>query len=100
MPFFASAGYDCYAVSLRGQGRSERAAGMQAGSLTQHVADLSHVVSSLSLPPVMIGHSFGGLVVQRCAAQACNTFPYFLLYSSSFKWAWVRQQKANNGAVP
>ena len=68
MPFFAAAGYDCYAVSLRGQGRSERTAGMQAGSLTQHVTDLGHVVASLPRLPVMIGHSFGGLVVQRCAA--------------------------------
>jgi pimeloyl-ACP methyl ester carboxylesterase len=65
MPFFAAAGYDCYAVSLRGQGRSQRVAGMQAGSPTQHVTDLGHVVASLPRPPVLIGHSFGGLVVQR-----------------------------------
>ena len=67
MPFLAAAGYDCYAVSLRGQGGSERQEGMKPSSLAQHAADLRHILSSLQGPAVLIGHSFGGLVVQRWA---------------------------------
>lgn len=65
MPFLAAAGYDCYAVSLRGQGGSERQQSMKASNLAQHAADLRHILSSLQGPAVLIGHSFGGLVVQR-----------------------------------
>ena len=65
MPHLAAAGYNCYAVSLRGQGGSERQEGMKPSSLAQHAADLMHILSSLQSPAVLIGHSFGGLVVQR-----------------------------------
>ena len=65
LPYFAAAGYDSYAVSLRGQGESQRLPGMKASSLAQHVADLSSIVAALPRPAVLIGHSFGGLVVQR-----------------------------------
>ena len=65
LPYFAAAGYDSYAVSLRGQGQSQRLPDMKACSLTQHVADLACIVEALPRPPVLFGHSFGGLVVQR-----------------------------------
>ena len=65
MPYLAATGYNCYAVSLRGQGGSERQEGMKPSSLAQHAADLKHILSSLEAPAVLIGHSFGGLVVQR-----------------------------------
>ncbi|KAK9915403.1 hypothetical protein WJX75_008696 [Coccomyxa subellipsoidea] len=64
-PHFANTGYESYAVSLRGQGKSTRQEGIGACSLAEHVKDLSHIISSLPRPPVLIGHSFGGLVVQR-----------------------------------
>ena len=65
LPYFAAAGYDSFAVSLRGQGQSQRLPGMKACSLAQHVADLSSILAALPRPAVLIGHSFGGLVVQR-----------------------------------
>ena len=40
---------------------------MKACGLTQHVTDLACIVDALPRPPVLIGHSFGGLVVQRRA---------------------------------
>ena len=67
MPHFSQAGWDCYAVSLRGQGGSERPEGMKSGgSLASHAADLHSVVGSLPRAPVIIAHSFGGLLAQRC----------------------------------
>lgn len=44
-----------------------RQEGMKACSLSEHVKDLSNIASCLPCPPVLIGHSFGGLVAQRYA---------------------------------
>ncbi len=66
LPHFSQAGWDCYAVSLRGQGGSERPEGMKSGgSLASHADDLHSVVGSLPRAPVIIAHSFGGLLAQR-----------------------------------
>ena len=72
MPYFATApggGYDCWAVSLRGQGGSERGALKVAGDLQSHADDLGSVVAALPAPPVLVGHSFGALLVLHYAAQ-------------------------------
>jgi hypothetical protein len=53
------------------QGASDRPQGAKAGgTLASHAADLGALVRSLPRPPVLAGHSFGGLVVQRCG-RAC-----------------------------
>ena len=65
LPFFAERGYDAYAVSLRCQGGSGGVpTGGVAGTLLSHAADVADVVSALPAP-VVLGHSFGGLVVQE-----------------------------------
>ena len=48
---------------------------MKACSLTQHAADLGSIVEALTRTPVLIGHSFGGLVVQR--SGQCSFFAIF-----------------------
>ncbi|PNW83982.1 hypothetical protein CHLRE_04g213100v5 [Chlamydomonas reinhardtii] len=73
MPYFAARGYDTYAVSLRAQGGSDPApAGVSvAGTLDVHAADLASLVPAVAASsgggaaPVMLGHSFGGLIVQK-----------------------------------
>ena len=70
MPFFAAAGFPVYAVSLRGQGGSDRmtAAGVElaeSGTLDSLVADVAHVVASLPAAPVLVAHSSAGLIAQR-----------------------------------
>jgi pimeloyl-ACP methyl ester carboxylesterase len=70
LPFFAAAGYDSYALSLRGQGASgARPGGGAAGTLEQHAQDVASLVRALPSPPVLVGHSFGGLVVQQCVSS-------------------------------
>uniref|UniRef100_A0A383W958 AB hydrolase-1 domain-containing protein n=1 Tax=Tetradesmus obliquus TaxID=3088 RepID=A0A383W958_TETOB len=65
-PYFAEAGYDSWAVSLRSQGGSERQQGVKvAGTLDSHAADLAEVVQQLGAAPVMVPHSFGGLIAQK-----------------------------------
>ncbi len=72
LPYFASRGYDSFAVSLRYQGNSDPApsGAAVAGTLDSHVADLSSVVSEVAArsggrAPVLAGHSFGGLIAQK-----------------------------------
>ncbi|XP_049936358.1 uncharacterized protein LOC116263797 isoform X2 [Nymphaea colorata] len=65
LPFFSSFGYDCYALSLLGQGESDVPVGQIPGSLQTHTRDVANFIQEvLPLPPVLLGHSFGGLVVQ------------------------------------
>ncbi|KAF3788832.1 hypothetical protein EJ110_NYTH20156 [Nymphaea thermarum] len=65
LPFFSSFGYDCYALSLLGQGESDVPVGQFPGSLQTHTRDVANFIQEvLPLPPVLLGHSFGGLVVQ------------------------------------
>eukprot|EP00878_Enallax_costatus_P004991 GHUV01005250.1.p1 GENE.GHUV01005250.1~~GHUV01005250.1.p1 ORF type:complete len:303 (+),score=88.88 GHUV01005250.1:117-1025(+) len=65
-PYFADAGYDSWAISLRSQGNSDRQAGATvAGTLDSHAADLAEVVQQLGGLPVMVSHSFGGLIAQK-----------------------------------
>jgi pimeloyl-ACP methyl ester carboxylesterase len=65
-PYFTDAGYDSWAVSLRSQGGSDRQQGVKvAGTLDSHAADLAEVVQQLGTAPVMVPHSFGGLIAQK-----------------------------------
>ncbi|GAY43899.1 hypothetical protein WN943_005283 [Citrus x changshan-huyou] len=73
LPFFADSGFDCYAVSLLGQGESDAPPGTVAGSLQTHAGDVADFIQkNLSLPPVLLGHSFGGLIIQYYIARIRN----------------------------
>ncbi|KAF2933661.1 uncharacterized protein [Oryza sativa Japonica Group] len=66
LPFFSSAGFPCYALSLRAQGESSVPPEKVAGTLETHTGDIADFIrKEVSLPPVLIGHSFGGLIVQQ-----------------------------------
>lgn len=48
------------------QGKSTRPSDKAApGTLATNAADLAHFLATLSGQPIVIGHSFGGLVVQK-----------------------------------
>lgn len=65
LPFFAEAGYASYAVSLSGHGGSRGRERLDSLSIADYVADVADVVERLPVPPVLIGHSMGGFVVQK-----------------------------------
>ncbi|PIA33286.1 hypothetical protein AQUCO_04100010v1 [Aquilegia coerulea] len=74
LPFFSGFGYDCYAVSLLGQGESDVSSGPAAGTLQTHAMDVANFVEKeINIPPVLIGHSFGGLIVQSYISNMSNT---------------------------
>jgi pimeloyl-ACP methyl ester carboxylesterase len=64
-PYFAQQGYESHALSLRGHGGSEGREGLRWTRLKDYVADVAHVVNSLQSPPVLVGHSMGGLIVRQ-----------------------------------
>jgi pimeloyl-ACP methyl ester carboxylesterase len=62
--FFADRGYRAVALSLRNHGNSFRKNPRRC-SVADLVSDVASVASSLPAEPVVIGHSMGGLVVQK-----------------------------------
>ncbi|HZV55899.1 MAG TPA: alpha/beta fold hydrolase [Rhodocyclaceae bacterium] len=65
LSFFAQAGYASYAVSLSGHGRSRGRERLDHLSISDYVADVAEVAAKLTAPPILIGHSMGGFVVQK-----------------------------------
>ena len=65
LSFFADKGYRALAVSFRGHGSSPTPKPLRTCSLADYVEDVSTVADSLPTRPVVIGHSMGGVVVQK-----------------------------------
>jgi pimeloyl-ACP methyl ester carboxylesterase len=65
LPYFAGKGYPTHALSLRGHGKSDGPAHYSLMRIADYVADVALVVSQLPGKPVLVGHSMGGLVVQK-----------------------------------
>ncbi|TVP63907.1 MAG: alpha/beta fold hydrolase [Nitriliruptor sp.] len=64
LPAAAAAGWHSVAVSLRGHGGSGRPERFGLASLRHYEHDVLQTITTLPSPPVLIGHSLGGVVVQ------------------------------------
>lgn len=69
IPYFVEQGYPCYTFSLRGHGESEGKENLNWTPLEDYVTDLTHVIRTLEIDPVIIGHSMGGMIVQKYLEQ-------------------------------
>jgi pimeloyl-ACP methyl ester carboxylesterase len=65
LPYFARHGYVSHALSLRGHGGSEGWERLRWTSLAEYVSDVEQVVGHIGRPPVLVGHSMGGVIVQK-----------------------------------
>lgn len=69
LPYFAENGFSAHALSLRGHGASggpnDNDGKLNRVSVSDYLDDISLAVSTLPETPVLIGHSLGGLLVQK-----------------------------------
>jgi pimeloyl-ACP methyl ester carboxylesterase len=65
LPYFAEKGYEAHALSLRGHGQSEQGDWIHSVGLADYVNDLDQVIRRLGATPVLVGHSLGGVIVQK-----------------------------------
>lgn len=64
LDYFAGRGYRAVALSFRGHGGSPSAKRLRDLSFADYVADVAEVAAALPTPPVLIGHSMGGVITQ------------------------------------
>ncbi len=65
LSYFAKHGYRVYALSLRGHGECETPKRFRLARISDYVADVDQIAAQLDPAPVVVGHSMGGLVVQK-----------------------------------
>jgi non-heme chloroperoxidase len=65
LPYFAERGWVSHALSLRGHAGSDGGESVRYARLRDYLADVEQVAASLPTPPVLIGHSLGGMIVQH-----------------------------------
>lgn len=82
LSFFDSKGCKCYAVSLRGHGKSEGREQIDSFSLDDYADDVMRVIDMLECSPILIGHSMGGAIVQKVAAALGNRISGMILLAS------------------
>jgi len=72
MPWFAELGHDCHAVSLRDHGKSLRTGRHAEWRLADYVNDVAWAVEQIGEQPILVGHSLGGSIVQKLAADGSH----------------------------
>ena len=85
--YFAANGYAAYAASLRGHGGSEGQSGLWRHRIRDYVDDVAAVAAALPAPPILVGHSMGGFVVQKRLEKQSSPAA-FLLASVPPTGAW------------
>jgi pimeloyl-ACP methyl ester carboxylesterase len=65
LPYFAQRGYACFAANLRGHGGSQGRERLRWTSLAEYVDDVLEAAATFDGPPILVGHSMGGLIVQK-----------------------------------
>ena len=81
MPWFSQNGFDCHAISYRDHGTSARTGRYDEWRLKDYVADVRWAVSQLRERPILVGHSLGGSIAQKLAAE--GDYPGMILLAPS-----------------
>lgn len=91
--FFNKNGFDTYAISLRGHGKSSGAENLRWASISDYVSDVKNGIKSLPEKPILVGHSMGGFIIQKlilsgeqfpCVASLASV-PYSGMLKGSLK---------------
>lgn len=85
VPYFSAQGYRCYAVDLRGHGKSKKS--LKKACLSDYVEDTKEAVGKcikeIGMHPYLVGHSMGGAVVQRYLGKYADTVIGAVLFASA-----------------
>lgn len=65
LPYFAQKGYPSYALSLQGHGTSDKTKRLNSMRILDYVKNVAQAAADLPMPPILVGHSMGGLIVQK-----------------------------------
>ncbi len=65
IPFFEQLGHPCLALNLPGHNQPGVTKGINKYSLADYVRCLEETVESIDQPPIIVGHSMGGLIIQK-----------------------------------
>jgi len=65
LDYFAEHGYAAHALNLRGHGNSEGREKLRWTRIADFVEDVAKAVRQLPSPPILIGHSMGGFIIQH-----------------------------------
>ena len=96
MPFFAQLGYESYALSLRGHGKSEGRENIRAFTLADFADDIAWALNETGGPTVVTGFSLGGGAVQNYlqrggkmagAVLLCSAPPHGLIRAAAAMYA-------------
>lgn len=67
---FEAAGFEVLIPDLRGHGPGDDLNAVSGVSMSDYAADIARLCAGLDEPPVLLGHSMGGLVAQLAARRA------------------------------
>lgn len=85
--FFAEKGYDCYALSYRGHGKSTGRMKLCSFSINDYVDDIHAAVNLCTAEccckPFLIGHSMGGGAVQNYIGRYADSIRAAVLFASA-----------------
>ena len=65
LDYFAQHGFAAHALNLRGHGKSEGREKLRWTRIGDFVEDVENAVRQLPSPPILIGHSMGGFIIQK-----------------------------------
>ena len=68
-PHFEAAGFEVIAPDLRGHGADASSSAVAGLSMRDYASDIAALCAALPEPPVLLGHSMGGLVAQMVARR-------------------------------
>ena len=88
LDFFADKGYRAVALSLRGHGASSLSKPLKSCSIADYVDDVRAVVGKLGSPPVLIGHSVGGFIVQKYLESHDAPAGVLICFHTASRWAY------------
>lgn len=93
LPYFKKMGYEAYALSLSNHGNSPRKKAFNLLRINDYVNDIKEIIDTFEKPPILVGHSMGGYIVQKYlednkkvpGAVLMNSAPPFGLWNTTLR---------------